>query len=177
MSYTLNRGTEGDGLDNTQRGLLIGLPAIALALSFGAIHKNSAHNPAGVSPTTVPVVSTLSFGDGSSDNSSSTNNTGSNPQPAGAASSAAGVPAYTAPISTTVAPPASSGSGSGTTGGIIGGRGGGPTGGGGGTSLPDCSIDQIATVNCVVPACSPAVTLAPGQKAILGLSGACVIVN
>jgi hypothetical protein len=53
--------------------------------------------------------------------------------------------------------------------------GGGPTGGT--TTIPNCSIGQIATVNCMVPACSPTVTLAPGQKAILGVGGTCVVLN
>lgn len=174
MSYSLNRGIEDEGLDNTQRGLLIGLPAIALILSFGAVHKHNINNPV-TSPNTIPVVSTLKFGDGSSDNTGSAGNTGSNPQAAASASSAASAPAYTSPTSAATSP-ISSGTSSGTTG-VIGGMGGGPTGGGGGVSLPDCSIGQIATVNCVVPACSPPVTLAPGQKAILGLDGTCIVVN
>jgi hypothetical protein len=186
MSYSLNRGVDGDGLDNTQRGLLIGLPAIALILGFGAFHKQS---PSGqVSASTIPVVSSLRTSGGSNGNGSSANNTptgtgtsatdtsGSATGAATAGSASTGVAGGT--VSTT--------SGGTASGGVVGGRGGGPTTGGGtggttvgggGTTIPTCSLNQVATVNCMVPACSPAVTLAPGQKAILGVAGTCVVLN
>jgi hypothetical protein len=179
MAYTINQGLyEEHGLDRLQKGLLIGLPLLVLILSFGAFrHHKAANSPAVQSAKTIPIVSSLSSdtdksGSGNSDSAASPgggnseSGTGSGQiqaagaVPGGGTSSSAGTP-------------------------LVGGRGGGPTGGTGGTSgsvggsttIPDCSLNQIATVNCRVPACSPEVTLAPGQKAILGVAGACVVVN
>jgi len=173
VAYTLNSGIESNGLDNTQRSLLMGLPIIALVLSFGAIHK---HNPGGsppVSTHTIPVVSSLSMttpssGSGGTSSSSPPGTAGS-----GSAPSSNQSPAVVAGGSGS----SLTGSSLGSTGGTVGGRGGGPTGGSGGTSLPDCSVEQIATVTCQVPACSPEVTLAPGQKAVLYLDGTCAVLN
>lgn len=58
MSYTLNRGVEADNSKNIQRGLLIGLPLIALLLSFGSLRdRTSVGNSAAVEPSVIPVVS------------------------------------------------------------------------------------------------------------------------
>lgn len=215
MAYSLRRGVQNENMDNTQKGLLVGLPAIALALSFGAAHHGT-KSPAAAQAQTIPVVASLKHSGGGGSNSSNTSGSGSK-NPGGAATGA-----YSGPGYTTALGPAGGSSGgligsgggssgtSGGTGGIVGGMGGGPTGatsgsggtttgsgggttggtGGGGTTggtgggggstggaLPSCSLGQIATVNCLVTACSPPITLAPGQKAILGLDGTCVVLN
>jgi hypothetical protein len=181
MAYTLNQGYEDSrGLDRIQRGLLIGLPAIALVLTLGAwSHRHSAQNPQ-AGAKNIPIVSTLGLsadnpGSGGSDAGSSgiTSNT-SAPTGGGADLNSASSGALVS--SGSAAPVNPGGGGSGAP--VVGGRGGGPTGGNGGVvTITDCSLNQIATVNCRVPACSPEVTLAPGQKAILGVTGSCVVLN
>jgi hypothetical protein len=171
MSYSVNHGVDKEGMDNTQRGLLIGLPAIALALSFGAIkHHPSSGTSGGQNPKLIPVVSSLSTG---APPGSNTTNSGNTPAPSTNSPSVANFSSQTSTGSLSSATPSGGSTGTTTP---IGGRGGGPTGGGG-TTLPDCSLDQIATVTCQVPACSPEVTLMPGQKAILGVDGTCVVLN
>ncbi|MBX4188787.1 hypothetical protein KW792_01675 [Candidatus Saccharibacteria bacterium] len=183
MAYSLNHGVDNDGVDNTQRSLLIGLPAIALVLSFGAIKHHANNGNTAQSAKTIPVVSSLSAG-GDKPNGDNTNSSPGNiPSSATPASSnilsstSQRSSTSTGTISGTNSGTTSTGGSGGTT--PVGGRGGGPTGGGGGSgvTVPDCSIGQIATVNCRVPACSPAVNLSPGQKAILGLAGTCIVVN
>lgn len=179
MAYTINRGySQEHGLDRLQRALLIGLPALALILSFGAIKNDSPTNPAGANAKTIPIVSSLSnstdkSGSENKGNNPSSSNTPSVTGPANTASSGA------VQISSLSTSPSGTSSSSFTP--IVGGKGGGPTGGtstsGGGATIPNCSLDQIATVTCQVPACSPAITLSPGQKAILGIDGTCIVVN
>lgn len=189
MAYTLSQGVGAEGLDRTQRGLLVGLPALILALTIGALlHHGTPNSPAAGGAKVIPIVSTIKTSSG-------------NPGADSSDASSKGIAAATsAPVGSSAnlnsgSISSSGGSaGGGTTssgggsGGVVGGRGGGPTGGGatgggttGGTggavSIPDCSLNQIATVNCRVPACSPEVSLAPGQKAILGLAGTCIVVN
>jgi hypothetical protein len=179
MAYTINRGySQEHGLDRLQRGLLIGLPAIALILSFGAIRHHSTTSPVGTNAKTIPIVSSLSNSTDKSGSDNKGNNSSGNNTPT-ASSSANPASSETGQISSLSTSPSST-SGSGFTP-IVGGKGGGPTGGtgtsGGGATIPDCSLNQIATVTCQVPACSPAVTLQPGDKAILGVDGTCLIVN
>lgn len=187
MAYTLNRGIDTGGLDRIQRGLLIGLLAIAVILSFGAVlHRGNVNNPAGNSTKVIPIVSTLKVNNGSA---GSKNSEGSSTPPSSASSGASLQGSSLSPAAGSTSSPIASGGGSGGTtssggtssGGTIGGRGGGPIGGSGGSTggvtIPDCSLNQIASVTCRVPACSPAVTLSPGQKAILGVGGACVVLN
>lgn len=58
MSYALNRGVKADNSENIQRGLLIGLPLIALVLSFASLRdRGSVGNSAVVEPSVIPVVS------------------------------------------------------------------------------------------------------------------------
>lgn len=174
MAYTINQGYQQDRrLDWLQRGLLIGLPILALILSFGAFrHNGSPGGSTSQNPKLIPIISSLSDGKGSGIKS----NSGSSSPSGGSASTG------TTPSSSTLSGPAGNTGGGtisnpGTTP-IVGGRGGGPTGGSGGiVSIPDCSLNQLATVTCKVPACSPELTLQPGQKAILGINGTCVVVN
>lgn len=167
MAYTLNSGIEKSGLDNTQRSLMVSLPIIALILSFGAIHKHNPGNPPPVSTHIIPVVSSLSV-------AGTSGGKGGGPSNPPAAVGSGGTSG--AQQSSTSAP-TTGGSSLGSTTGIVGGKGGGPTGSGGGVAIPDCSINQVATVTCVVPECPPEVTLSPGQKAVLGLNGTCLVVN
>lgn len=166
MAYTINRGYQDNhGFDRIQRGLLIGLPAIALILSFGAIrHHNPANTSAGENAELIPVVSSLSGNSDKDDtgtgDSNSSNTGGSNTSATGGGNVQG--------ANTTVP----SGGGTQAPAPVTGGM-----GGGGSTTIPDCSLNQIATVNCMVTSCSPPVTLAPGQKAILGVTGTCIIVN
>jgi hypothetical protein len=177
MAYTINEGyQESRDFDKIQRGLLFGLPALALILSFGALrHHNAVNNPAGQNAKLIPIVSSLSSGNkpGSDSSGNASSPSGGNSVPGGSSSSS---PSLT--TSNVASSPSSTSSP------LVGGMGGGPTGGGtsGGTggsiaTIPDCSINQIATVTCRVPACSPEVTLAPGQKTILGIGGTCIVVN
>jgi hypothetical protein len=197
MSYTLNRGVDKDGLDNTQRGLLIGLPAIALILGLGAFHSHNPGGHAGASAHTIPVVSALSTGakSGGSGPAAGGTNPGGAGSGAGSNGSAGGTAAAVSGTTTGFGGGTGTTTGTATTSGVVGGMGGGPTGGttgggttggtgggtggtgGGTTTLPDCSLDQIATVTCQVPACSQPVTLQPGQKAILSLDGTCIVLN
>lgn len=58
MSYTLNRGVETDNSNNVQRGLLIGLPILALLLTFGSIRQQtSVGNSVTNEPEVIPLVS------------------------------------------------------------------------------------------------------------------------
>jgi len=176
MAYTLNQGIDNGGLDRVQRSLLVGLPAIVLILTVGALlHGGGVNNPATGGAIVIPIVSTVKTPSGSQSGSS----------PAGGGSSAGMAANTSAPAAGSSAlafgslTPAAT---SGNSGGVVGGRGGGPTGGsgsstGGGVSLPDCSINQVAANACQVPACSPEVSLSAGQKAILGLDGTCAVVN
>lgn len=186
MAYSIRHGIDKDGMDNTQRGLLIGLPAIALVLSFGAAHHAGSPKPKQTAKT-IPVVSSLQTS-GAPDN-----NVGGSGSTNASSASSSGSSASGAPVSGgSVSGGSTSGSGSATGGsGGAGGSGGsgstGGTGGSGGTTgglggggtapLPDCSIGQVATVNCRVPSCTPTAILAPGQKAILSINGTCVILN
>jgi hypothetical protein len=178
MAYTINQGyQESHVFDKVQRGLLFGLPALALILSFGALrHHSAVNNPAGQNAKLIPIVSSLSNGSkpDSQNNGNSSSPSGGNSAPGNPSGGVSGLTAGNAASSPT-----------GTSSPLVGGMGGGPTGGGttggtgGGTTvtIPDCSLNQIATITCRVPACSPEVTLAPGQKAILGIGGTCVVVN
>lgn len=183
MAYTIDKGfRERHGLDRVQRALLVGLPALILLLVVGALinQGNPASGPAGQSAKTIPIVSSLSHGNGKPDSGNNSGNTPSNSSPATGGSTVA---ASSAPKALSTAAFTGSSSSSAP---LVGGRGGGPTGGttssggttsGGGTLLPDCSLDQIATVTCQVPACGPGFTISPGQKAILGATGTCIIIN
>jgi hypothetical protein len=175
MAYSLNHGVENEGVDSTQRSLLIGLPAIALVLSFGAIkHHATNGTSAAQNAKTIPIVSSLSAGNDNPSGSSNGSGSGSDASTAAlAASNTSSTSSQASSVGTGTSPGSTSGSNSTTP---VGGRGGGPIGGGG-VTLPDCSIGQIATVNCRVPACSPEVNLSPGQKAILGVAGTCIVVN
>jgi hypothetical protein len=180
MAYTIDQGyREPHGLDRVQRGLLIGLPLLALALMFGAFrHHGSSNGTTGANAKLIPIVSTLSDStDKSSGSSGSSTGDSSTAASTGAAgSTGSGSTAFQSSGSGAVAP---SGGGGSSPAPVVGGMGGGPTGGSGGGSVvvPNCSIGQIATVNCMVPACTPAVNRAPGQKAILGVGGTCIVVN
>ena len=184
MAYTLSRGVQSlnGRSQDAQRRLLVGIPILVLAIILLAIfarHSQKSNRGAQVIPVVSAITTQNTSGKGGNNKSSPGGNSGSNPT-AASSQSAGG----TQSLGFGSATPISSGSnvsGTGGTTGVIGGMGGGPTGGGGtsggGTTLPNCSIDQIATVTCLVTQCSPAVTLAPGQKAILGVDGTCVVVN
>lgn len=187
MAYTLASGVQPEGVDNVPRSILLGLPLIALLLSFGAIHhRNSLDAP--VSAKEIPIAAKAIQPGGKNNSSKPGTPSGGSGGSSGAGLSAADTSLTAASggsnlgatsgggstlSSTTTAP--TGGTGGGTTSG--GGSTTGGTGGSGGTTLPTCSIGQIATVDCVVTACSPPVYLASGQKAILGLDGTCIIVN
>jgi hypothetical protein len=181
MAYTLNQGvgSSNSRFDHVQRTLLVGLPALALALLIGAIISHHASkSPAGAAPQIIPVVSAAN----TSGFNSSAGNGGNNSSDKGAstnslsATTSAQIAGGGSALGSSPVSPGMTTSGPGGSGSVVGGRGGG-SGGTGGTSIPDCTLDQIATVTCMVPACSPPVTLAPGQKAILGVNGTCVVVN
>jgi hypothetical protein len=199
MSYTLASGVQPGGVDNVPRSLLLGLPIIALILSFGAIHHRNSFEPP-VSAKSIPIAAksiqpggaknntskpgTPSGGPGGSSSPSLGGGGGSLTVSSGGSGLGAASGTGSSLGSSTVAPTGGTGGGGGTAtgGGTTSGgttSGGGTAGGtgGGGTSLPTCSIGQIATVNCEVPACSPPAFLTAGQKAILGLDGTCLIVN
>lgn len=186
MAYSIEQGYfKPRKLDRTQRGLLIGLPIIALLLAFGALRGSDSNNNSGdQGAKRIPVVSTLSVSsnkpNSGSDNSSSGSAGSATPQPSGTSSIQGSSPTSPGGAATTGGSTVIGGMGGGPTGGTSGGGttgGGGATGGGTTSALASCSIGQIATVNCQVPACTPTVTLAPGQKAILGVNGTCIVLN
>lgn len=184
MAYTINQGYREDhGLDRVQRGLLIGLPAIILLLSFGAIrHHNPIGNSGAQSAKLIPIVSSLSNGStkpGSSDNGGS-----SGANSSATTSASAGTTGGSAQTSGSLATTGSGGSttSSGST--LVGGRGGGPisgTTGGTGTTTPTTfpCVDATTgvTVTCTYQTCTPPLSLATGQKAYLTTTGTCIVVN
>jgi hypothetical protein len=194
MAYTLNQGVEAGGMDRIQRSLLVGLPVLILVLTAGALLHRGNRNGQAAGTKTIPIVSTLKTssqhsGANSSDASSKGIAADTAAPSAGSSSLDSGLVSSTGGSGGT----SSAGTSSGGTSGVVGGRGGGPAGGSGGTSggtstggtgtsgggvaIPNCSLNQVATVNCMVPACSPAVSLAPGQKAILGVGNTCIVLN
>lgn len=79
MAYTLNRGVEADNSENIQRGLLIGLPLIALLLSFSSLRdRSTVGNSSAVEPSVIPVVSSAEK-TSADDNPGDTANDSSNP--------------------------------------------------------------------------------------------------
>src|ERR1700755_2895864 len=93
MAYSINRGLRDESVDNTQRSLLIGLPAIALVLSFGAIKHHANTNVAAQNAKTIPVVSSLSSGENKpGGNNGGGNTSGSSPSTAPASSNVASSP-------------------------------------------------------------------------------------
>lgn len=187
MAYTINHGYHQERrLDWLQRGLLIGLPVLALILIFGSLRSNNSRGgTTSHNPKLIPIISSLSDGSGTGTSGTRGANSGSSSL-GGSPSAGTNTSSLSGTASNTGGSTVTS---SGSTTPIVGGRGGGPTGGtsgstggstsgsGGTVSIPDCSLDQIATVTCQVPACSPEVTLQPGQKAILGIGGTCIVVN
>src|SRR5689334_18109720 len=110
MAYTINQGySENHSFDNVQRGLLVGLPALALILSFGAWrHNATVNNPAGENAKVIPIVSSLlnsqSSGNGQSNGSSgqSSSGAGTTASTASSTGSASGTSPTTAGSSTSV---------------------------------------------------------------------------
>jgi hypothetical protein len=193
MAYSLDQGIgpNGSRLDRVQRALLVGLPALALALLIGAIiSRHSSNPPAGAGAQQIPVVSTIQT-TGSHSSSGKGNNASQGNAGSGLSASASAQPAGGSSLLgfSPVSPGTSSGSGSsGGTGGVIGGLGGGPTGGGGGTSggsgggtVITTSVITIGatctTTTCTVTGCTQPETISYGQKIILGLSGVCSVVD
>jgi hypothetical protein len=157
MAYTINQGLQDDrSLDRLQRGLLVGLPALALILGFGAIRQHqSVNNPAGQNAKLIPIVSSLSNSkDNSSNDQSNNSSTGSGSTNDSAASNTSSSALGSSGTST--------GSGSST---VIGGMGGGPVGGSGGV-LP---LNESLYI--------PPVDVQAGGKSVVNTSGTTVNVN
>jgi hypothetical protein len=158
MAYTINQGFQDDrSLDRLQRGLLVGLPALALILGLGAIRQHqSVNNPAGENAKLIPIVSSLSNGkDNSSNDQSNNSSTGFGSTNDSAASNTS--------LSALGSSGTSTGSGSSST--VIGGMGGGPVGGSGGV-LP---LNESLYI--------PPVDVQTGGKSVVNTSGTTVNVN
>lgn len=172
MAYRLNQGI-GNESETVQRGLLIGLPVVAILLSFGAIARH--HSPsAAANPQVIPVISSLRHNDKSGGTSGS-----SAPSPSTAASGANG-PAAGSSGTTNDSSGQSASSGTGTTS-IIGGRGGGPTGGtsssGGTGSSGTSASDTGGTLPLDTTLTIPPVSAGTGDKSLIDTSGTSVHIN
>jgi hypothetical protein len=179
MAYTLTSGVQPEGIDNVPRSLLLGLPVIALILSFGAIaHRNALESPV-ASAKAIPIAAKAIQPGGKNNNSgsnssSSNSNTGASAgtAAAGGSSAAAGssLAASGGGSSSLSAAPSSGGSSltSSTTptGGM---GGGGTTSSGGSTSGGTLPVSQTVTV--------PPVDLQAGDKTLLSTSGSTIYVN
>jgi hypothetical protein len=159
MAYTLNQGYHAEhNFDRLQRGLLVGLPAIALILSFGAIwHHQTADNPASVNPKTIPIVSTLSNSKDSSGSNGQSNRSAGE-------SGTSGVSGAANTSASSLGSTGTTGGSSGTTS-TIGGMGGGPATGSGGI-LP---INESLYI--------PPLDAQAGGKSLVNTSGTTVNLN
>jgi hypothetical protein len=180
MAYTLTSGVQPEGIDNVPRSLLLGLPVIALILSFGAIaHRNALESPV-ASAKAIPIAAKAIQPGGKNNNSgsnssSSNSNTGASAGTAAAggssATSGSSLAASGGGSSSLSAAPSSGGSSltSSTT--PTGGMGGGGTtsSGGGSTSGGTLPVSQTVTV--------PPVDLQAGDKTLLSTSGSTIYVN
>jgi hypothetical protein len=180
MAYTLTSGVQPEGIDNVPRSLLLGLPVIALILSFGAIaHRNALESPV-ASAKAIPIAAKAIQPGGKNNNSgsnssSSNSNTGASAGTAaaggGPAASGSSLAASGGGSSSLSAAPSSGGGSltSSTT--PTGGMGGGGTtsSGGGSTSGGTLPVSQTVTV--------PPVDLQAGDKTLLSTSGSTIYVN
>jgi hypothetical protein len=184
MAYTINRGVTRETWQKFVRDSGLALPIIAIIFIIIAALSVSTHQSTGQSPYISPKKSVLSAT--TSDNSSksdSKHDTDKKPPaskpspPAEPAMSFGGLDSAAPPISTPTLP-------------LTGGLGGGDPGSDGGTSdevtPPDSDGDTSApTVVCtnlltlaqLCTACTPPLTLQPGQKALLSVDGTCAAVN
>jgi hypothetical protein len=168
MAYTLNRGWQTEGFDRTQLGLLIGLPVLALLISFGAWR----HNPGSSSTDNakvIPLVSEIKSAAATSTDGSADGSGSSNQNSADSNSLTLGI----APGSTSMSvyPGVTSGSSSsqGTVQGTTGGRGGGPS-----VSSTPSSGGLLPLNNNVVV---PPVNIQAGGKPVVSGSGTTLYVN
>jgi hypothetical protein len=179
MAYTLTSGVQPEGIDNVPRSLLLGLPVIALILSFGAIaHRNALESPV-ASAKAIPIAAKAIQPGGKNNNtgsnsSSPNSNTGASAGTAAAggssATSGSSLAASGGGSSSLSAAPSSGGSSltSSTT--PTGGMGGGTTSSGGGsTSGGTLPVNQTVTV--------PSVDLQAGDKTLLSTSSSTIYVN
>jgi hypothetical protein len=187
MKYTLRSGVEHQFLENLGDSLKIGLPLLAILLvtAYGISHAGKEHKAQKPQTLGIYTIKTPNGTSGSTNPSGSSSAASSNaPQAASSSTPTLASSTGSSSSSTGLAAQSPASVVGGATGTVqnpappVGGMGGGPVGGGGGgTSIPNCSLGQIATFTCRVPACSPEVTLNPGQKAILGVTGTCVVIN
>lgn len=182
MTYRLNQGVSGDN-ETVQRGLLIGLPAIAILLSFGAIaHHQPSDNPV-AGPKVIPVVSALSHSadksSGTNNGSAATKNKGSGAN--GTSSTGSGVPGGNTTSYSISSAPTSSGSGITT---IVGGRGGGPspsgtstTSGGSDSGSTSSTGSGGSTLPLNTTLTIPPVSAGVGDKSLVDTSGTTITIN
>jgi hypothetical protein len=181
MAYTLTSGVQPEGIDNVPRSLLLGLPVIALILSFGAIaHRNALESPV-ASAKAIPIAAKAIQPGGKNNNTGSNSSSPNSNTGASAGTAAAGGSSATSGSSLAAsggggssslsAAPSSGGSSltSSTT--PTGGMGGGGTtsSGGGSTSGGTLPVSQTVTV--------PPVDLQAGDKTLLSTSGSTIYVN
>jgi hypothetical protein len=159
MAYTLYQGVGTDNMDRVQRGLLVGLPAIAIILSLGALfHHRQSNNPAGDGAQIIPIVSSLSSSGSPAHASEGDGSPAANTSAPTASAIDLNSGSPTSSAITSLSGPTSSG--------LAGGRGGGPIGGSSGGILP---INQTVIV--------PPIDVQDGGKSLVNTTGTTLNLN